>query len=89
MWKGREVAMRKQHVVACLLLASLLLGGCVLDGPAEWALTDISGWDLSACWSGFGTCRELFTDNQQRILGGQTVIDVVLGAAGQQSQPQP
>ena len=78
--------MRKRHAAACLALLVSLLGGCVLDGPAEWALTDISGWNLSACWSGFGTCYELFTDNQERILGGQTAIDVVLGQ-GQQPQP--
>jgi hypothetical protein len=76
--------MRKQHAAACLALLVSLLGGCVLDGTAEWALTDISGWNLSACWSGFGTCRELFMDNQERILGGQTAIDAVLGSAGQQ-----
>lgn len=80
--------MRKLAAMCLMVLLVLPLGGCILDGTAEWALTDISGWDLSACWSGFGTCYELFTDNQEMILGGQTMIDVALGAAAQ-GQPQP
>jgi len=70
--------MRKRCTVCLMLLSSLLVGGCTLN-----PLTDISGWDLSACWSGFGTCYELFTDNQQRILGGQTAIGAILGADAQ------
>jgi len=36
------------------------------------------GWDLSACGgSGLRTCAELFVDNQERLLGGQTVEQLV------------
>jgi hypothetical protein len=46
-------------------------------------LTDISGWDISACGHGFdefGVCYELFSDNQEKILGGQSVVDVIFDA---------
>ncbi len=67
-----------KRCTVCLMLLFSLLGGCTLN-----PLTDISGWDLSACWDGFGTCYELFTDNQQRILGGQTAIGAILGDGDQ------
>ena len=42
-------------------------------------LSDVSGWDLSACsHGGFSTCTELFADNQSLILGGRTAEEVVV-----------
>lgn len=51
-----------------------VVGGCL-----EASLTDISGWDLSACVDGFDTCYDLFFDNEEKILGGETLIEVILG----------
>ena len=59
-------------------------GGCTLTVGLPAAVTgsllsDINGWDLSACSNGrFLTCAELFSDNQQLILGGRTTGEVVL-----------
>ena len=49
----------------------LFIAGC---GVVENSLTDISGWDLSACVDGFDTCWDLFWDNSDRILGGEPAI---------------
>jgi len=54
--------------------------GC---GLVELGLSDISGWDFSACgesFDSFGVCSEVFFDNEENILGGQTLLDTVLGA---------
>jgi len=66
----------RRSVVLCLMGGCLLATGC-LDRTAERALADISGWDLTACWGGIGTCYELFMDNQENILGGQSAIDAL------------
>ena len=51
-----------------ILTVSLLgCGGCKL---LEGATSDIYGWDVSACVSGFSTCWELFTDNADKFEGG-------------------
>jgi len=64
-----EIVMYKK-VLSLLLSVSLsVFGGC---------LTDISGWDLSACDGEFDTCYELFRDNQEKILDGDTIIDFAL-----------
>jgi len=63
--------------VALFLMAGCLLAAGCFDRTAEWALADISGWDLTACWGGMGTCYELFVDNQENILGGQSAIDAL------------
>ena len=56
----------KTKLLTGILFVSLL-SGCNL---IENSLTNISGWDLSACYDGFSTCYELFTDNSDKILGG-------------------
>ncbi len=44
-------------------------------------LSDVGGWDLSACaGSGLSACVELFGDNQEKILGGATLIETLLGS---------
>ena len=61
-----------------------LTGGCTLTLGVPWEisgslLSNVNGWDLSACSrGGFLTCAELFSDNQQLILGGRTTGEVVL-----------
>jgi len=61
-------------------LLSLALGTYLLASPLGCLLTDIGGWDLSACVEeDFTTCFVLFSDNQEQILGGQSVIDIVIG----------
>lgn len=58
---------------------SLALGTWLLASPLGCLLTDIGGWDLSACVEeDFGTCFTLFSDNQEQILGGQTVVELLL-----------
>ena len=75
--------------VCVLALAVLLLGGCSLTldiGSSLLAipgtfLSNLGGWNLSACGGGgFQTCTGLLVDNQQQIFGGQTVEEVVYGA---------
>ncbi len=54
-------------------LRSLMVGGLMFAsgcGIVEFALTDLNGWDLSACaGGGFDVCWELFTDNEDNIFG--------------------
>lgn len=50
-----------------VLFFMIFCSGCSL---IENQLADLSGWDLSACWDGFGVCSELFFDNADQIMGG-------------------
>ena len=67
--------MKKEYL--CLLLSFLLCFtlGCDL---LEWALTDIGGWNLSACVDGYDTCWELFMDNKDFILDGEQGVNNAL-----------
>lgn len=70
------VVMRK--ILCTLILTACLLGcsGCkLLEGVAS----DVQGWDISACVSGFSTCWELFTDNADKFEGG--FVEAVDGLA--------
>jgi len=61
-------------------LCGLALGTWLLASPLGCLLTDIGGWDLSACVEeDLTTCFVLFSDNQEQILGGQTLVDVIIG----------
>ena len=61
----------KRPLFAALTCGLTLQLGCILS--------DINGWDLSACaGSGLSTCTRLFGDNQEMILGGDTLIEVLL-----------
>ena len=53
-------------VVIVAMLCLGFLAGCDL---LEGAVSDVDGWDLSACVNGFGTCWELMWDNQDRLAG--------------------
>ena len=65
--------MMRKAICSLVLLCGLV--GCgVVENSIENSLTDIDGWDLSACVDGFGTCWELFNDNSDRILGGEVTI---------------
>ena len=70
-----EKTMRRWGIITILSVIILLCSGCE---PIEWFLSDISGWNLSACVDGFNTCYELFMDNSDRILGGPAVVEDVL-----------
>ena len=50
-------------LAACLFLSS----GCDL---LESATSNVGGWDVSACVSGFSTCWELFWDNSEKFEDG-------------------
>lgn len=68
-----------------LVVAMLAMTGC------DYLLSDISGWDMTACgsWTGMGVCYELFSDNQEQILGGQTAVDAAMGWMGWGDDPAP
>ena len=53
-----------KKLIALMLVVVLTSAGC---GVAEYALSDINDWDLSACARGFSTCIELVQDNQDKI----------------------
>jgi hypothetical protein len=58
---------RKNILLFALVLALYpFINGCTLF---EYALSDVSGWDLSACVNGFDTCVELFLDNSDKVGG--------------------
>lgn len=52
-------------ILSVIFLTCLVLcGGCRL---LESAASDVQGWDLSACVSGFDTCWELLWDNSEKF----------------------
>lgn len=61
----------------CLLMCS----GCKL---MESLTSDIGGWDLSACVSGFDTCWNLYWDNSDQFedSAGSICIDCVESTDG-------
>jgi len=58
----------RKNVLSFLLISIFFcfLSGCTLF---EYVLSDVSGWDLSACIDGFDTCFELFLDNSDKVGG--------------------
>lgn len=59
--------MRKMSFVFFLTACLFWCNGCRL---LESAVSDVGGWDISACVDGFGTCWELFTDNADKFEAG-------------------
>jgi hypothetical protein len=56
-----------------LALSIVVLTGCDL---AEWTLSDVYDWNLSACgesFDSFGTCWQLYWDNADRLVSGATI----------------
>ncbi len=69
-------------VLVALCFTFVSVGGCgLLEDAFGTALSDIEGWDLSACVessAGRETCSELFFDNEELILGGQTLVETII-----------
>lgn len=61
------VRMRKIYCTICLIICLFWASGCRL---LESAVSDIQGWDVSACVSGLDTCWELFFDNADKFEDG-------------------
>ncbi len=59
--------MRKKLCIIFLTSSMFLCSGCHL---LEGLVSNVGGWDVSACVSGFSTCWELFTDNSGKFAGG-------------------
>lgn len=69
----------KRKLLISIFVALWSVTGC---GLVEFGLSDISGWDFSACgesFDSFGVCFEVFSDNEEKILGGQTLVETLLG----------
>lgn len=56
--------MRNIFFVLCFCL---MCSGCDI---LENSVSDVYGWDLSACVGNFSTCWELFWDNSDKFEGG-------------------
>ena len=58
--------MRKWCILALLILTLSSVSGCVI---VDALLSDIGGYDLSACssWTGFQVCSQLVLDNLDKI----------------------
>lgn len=67
-----------------VVVALLALAGCDMQGGTLFIdtsfLNGLLGWDLSACGSGFNTCLELVSDNQNQLLGGSSINDTLNSA---------
>lgn len=64
------IATQTRKILASLFLTAglLLSSGCDI---IELAVSDIGGWDISACvGGGFDVCWELFSDNSEKFAGG-------------------
>ncbi len=61
--------MKRTIFFIAFIAVILLSSGCSLtDRIFEGVLSDVEGWDLSACVDGFSTCVELITDNQDKFI---------------------
>ncbi len=56
-------------ILCTLILTGYLFGfiGCNL---LENVVSDVKGWNVSACVDGFSTCFELFRDNSDKFESG-------------------
>ena len=64
------IFMYKNYKILCVFFISICLFGCSGCKLLENAVSDVDGWDVSACVDGFGTCWELFFDNVDKFEGG-------------------
>ncbi len=53
-----------------IAVALFLTSGCLHERLVEGAVSNVAGWDVSACVSGFGTCWDLFWDNSEKFEDG-------------------
>lgn len=68
-------------VSSCVTIATYIAGCGFIEGQLGNALSDIKGWDLSACAEssqGREVCFELFRDNDRRILGGMSTVEFII-----------
>lgn len=64
---GGILAMRRKLCATFLTACMLLCSGCDI---LENAVSNIRGWDVSACVSGISVCWELFWDNSEKFEDG-------------------
>lgn len=55
--------------LAYVALAPFLFAG-LCSATAERQLSDVEGWDVSACVAGVETCWQLYTDNESKFDNG-------------------
>jgi len=68
---------RRKIYYLVFLTCLALCGGCRL---LESSVSDVQGWDISACVSGMDTCWDLFWDNSDKFEGG--FADAMGGLSG-------
>lgn len=56
--------------ILCVLLLTSCMSVFGCSSLLENVVSDVGGWDVSACVDGFGTCFELFRDNTDKFEGG-------------------
>jgi hypothetical protein len=66
----------KYFIIAAICCLTALIGGCDI---MNYALSDVSGWNLSACTEEYSVCWNLFWDNRSHIQGGATAVENLLG----------
>ncbi len=64
-----ETMMRRILCTLLLTLCLLVCNGCTL---LEGAVSDVGGWDVSACVDGFSVCWDLYWDNSDKFEDGFT-----------------
>lgn len=55
--------------ILCTLILTACLFGCSGCNLLKGLVSDIDGWNFSACVSGPSVCWELFTDNADKFEG--------------------
>jgi len=61
--------MKKTLIGLVFVIVMCMSSGCkATDWILEGVLSDVEGWDLSACASKLSVCIELFTDNQDKFI---------------------
>lgn len=56
--------------ILCILILTICTFCCNGCNLLENLTSDIDGWDISACISGFDTCWELYFDNADKFEDG-------------------
>lgn len=54
----------KNLCIIALIICVSICGGCNF---LETMVSDVGGWDFSACVDGFGTCWEFYFDNADNL----------------------
>lgn len=63
------VVIVRRFLCAVLGTCLAIFGNC---SPLESITSDVAGWDVSACVSGFDVCWDLFWDNSDKFEEGFT-----------------